>query len=1245
MKKNKRINLSKYYTNGEFTDLMDIQIKYFQTVLKFDALYIEKIKEVLSRSIATNFPITDYKKKIKLEFLDWYIIPPEYTINECIERGITYSVSLNIRLRITCNKPLNTVIQYLDTVHIPNITEFGSFIINGTERVLVPQFHRAPGLYFSNLLQKNGRKLYSAKVITLTGTWVELTLNRKKFLCIKLNHKKKIPITTFLRTIGYETTKEIFIFLNLYNKVQVNKSHVKKLIGYKLAVRIIIKNLDLIVSYETGAYIYIQTSYIVMDKDIVLNFQIINKILRYGIKELIIYKNKKDVTIIQQTLKKDKTHTVKEAVEFIYKKLTSYNSPNEYIARRTIENYFFTETKYSLGQLGRNKINKKLKLHSYAHHLTKEDFIYIIKYMIFFAKDNLKVDDMDNIYNRCVRNVVEQLCTLLSKAFTRISRIIKENMSIIIHEAFSNGYVINLNNLSNEINSYFSKNPLSQYMDQTNPLSEITHKRRLSALGTGGLSRERAGLEVRDVHYTYSGRICPIETSEGQNIGLIYSLALFARINNMGLLETISHVVQNGIVYNKEYLIAEKDKYIGYANELIDANGKFINNRIVSINNGEITMVSPYTIDYLDISTNQLTSISAAIIPFMEHDDPNRALMGCNMMRQSVPLLNPESPIVGTGLEEKVVSDYRILIHAEEDGIVDSIEYNQITIRYNRTEEDKLISFDSSLTRYKMIKFGKTNQNTTINLKPIVKIGMKVKKGQVLCDGFATQNGELALGINILVAFMPCKGYNFEDALVISERVVKEDLFTSIHIVEYSIEVRETKSGMEELTNKLLKEEVRNNYDKNGIIRVGKEVKPGEILIGKITPKEEQETTPEEKFIRAIFGEKVGKFKDDSLKSGPSLYGVVIGKKIFYRRTIKTMTKTINMKYKKYMFKLRNKLCNKLYTVLHYHTSQGVYNDYQNILVKKGIIFTKKILYQIPNYSNISIFEWTLDYNTNRLVSIIINNYKMKLKEIKDELKRKKIQYLQGDELPVGVIQLAKVYIAKKRKLKVGDKMSGRHGNKGVVAKIVRDEDMPFLADGTKVDLLLNPLGVPSRMNIGQLYETILGWAGHKLKNKFANPIFDGATIEKIHELIYKAGLPRWGTTYLYNGETGERFNKPATVGIIYLLKLAHMVDDKIHARSTGPYSIITQQPLGGKSQFGGQRLGEMEVWALESFGASNILREMLTVKSDYILGRSSTYEAIVKGEPLPVPGIPESFHVILQELNALGFKIILEYD
>jgi DNA-directed RNA polymerase subunit beta len=1240
-KENKRTILSYKNKKGKYPDLMDI--KYYNKLFSFEALYKDRLKEELYKSIIKNLPISDSKKRNRLDFINYFISTPEYSIKECIERGLTYSVSLKIRVRLSSNtNPLfKDLIQDVNLGNIPYMTPEGSFIINGTERVIVYQLHRSPGIYFSKILNNNGIKIYSAKVITNQGSCLEFTIDINNIMYVDIESNKKIPITTLLRAIGYETNHDIFKVLKLYRKVKLKNYH--KLSGYKIAVRI--TTADKIVSNKQGKVISIKKNKIILNKDIILNSWNIKKIIFFGIESVIVYKKNKEFYIIENTLKKDSSNSGKEAVEFIYKQLTNYNSPNEKFARSTIEKSFFTDI--SLGIIGRSKINKKLKININTTILTKVDIIYIIKYLIPLANDNIAGDDMDHICNRNVLTVVEQLSIILEKGFVRMARLIKENMSILINEAFAPVNVITYKKLSKSINSFFCTSPLSQFMDQTNPLSEITHKRRLSSLGPGGLSRERAGLDVRDVHYSYYGRICPIETSEGQNIGLISSFSLFARINNLGQIETIYKRLKNGSKDKFEYISInqENDKYIVPANILIDDKGRFINRRNLSRLNGDITMATQNKISYLDVANNQLTSISASLIPFMEHDDANRALMGSNMMRQSLPLLNPESPIVGTGLEDKVVSDYRSLIHAEDDGIVHSIGSNHITIIYNRTEEEKLISFDSSVKRYKLLKFSKTNQNTTISLKPIVRMGMEVKKGQVLCEGFATVNGELALGRNLLVAFMPWKGYNFEDALVISESVVKEDLLTSIHIEEYSLEVRETRYGLEELTNEIpnLRQEEKNKLDKNGIIRVGIHVKPGDILIGKLTPKEDVDPTTEEKFLRALFGEKIGKFKDSSLRYGPNLHGVVIGKKLFYRSTKKTITKTINLKYKKYLYNLHNKLCNKLYTILQSKYSQGVYNDLNNNIIPKGILFKKKILYNIKNYSNISIYEWTLDNDTNRLISIIMNNYKNKIIKIKDELKRQKKNLILGDDLPLGVIKLAKVYIAKKRKLKVGDKMSGRHGNKGVVAKIVRDEDMPFLEDGTKVDLVLNPLGVPSRMNIGQIYETLLGWVGHKLKKKYANPIFEGASIEQIYELLYKAGLPRWGSTYLYDGQTGERFHKPATVGILYMLKLEHMVDDKMHARSTGPYSIITQQPLGGKSQFGGQRFGEMEVWALESFGASNILREMLTIKSDDVLGRSKTYEAIVKGQHIPHPGFPESFNVLLHELQGLGFQINLE--
>ncbi|MDX9704292.1 MAG: DNA-directed RNA polymerase subunit beta, partial [Weeksellaceae bacterium] len=1111
----------------------------------------------------------------------------------------------------------------------------------------------------------NGTKLYSSRIIPFKGSWIEFATDINSVMYAYIDRKKKLPLTTLLRAIGYEKDKDILEIFDLAEEIKVSKSSIKKVVGKKLAARVLNTWHEDFVDEDTGEMLSMERNEIILDRETVIEKEHIDQIIDSGVKSILVHKedNKSvDYGIIHNTLQKDPTNTEKEAVEYIYRQLRNAEPPDEETARGIIEKLFFSDQRYSLGEVGRYRLNKKLELNipEDVQVLTKEDIISIIKYLIELINSKAEVDDIDHLSNRRVRTVGEQLAAQFGVGLARMARTIRERMNVRDNEVFTPIDLINAKTLSSVINSFFGTNQLSQFMDQTNPLSEITHKRRLSALGPGGLSRERAGFEVRDVHYTHYGRLCPIETPEGPNIGLISSLCVFAKVNNLGFIETPYRKVENGKVeLNHEpiYLSAEEEeaKVIAQANAPIDNNGKFLNDRITAREDGDFPVVEPGEVELMDIAPNQIASISASLIPFLEHDDANRALMGSNMMRQAVPILKPQAPIVGTGLEKQVAKDSRILFNAEGNGTVTYVDADTISIKYDRTEDEELVSFNPAEKKYQLTKFRKTNQGTTITLKPIVKVGDRVEKGQVLCEGYATENGELAIGRNLLVAFMPWKGFNFEDAIVISERVVREDWFTSIHIDEYSLDVRDTKLGMEELTADIpnVSEEATKDLDENGMIRIGAEIKPGDILIGKITPKGESDPTPEEKLLRAIFGEKAGDVKDASLKASPSLHGVVIDKKLF-SRSIKDKRKrsqdkaiidSIEAEFQTKFDDLRNILLEKLFVLLDGKTSQGVFNDLNEEIIKKGVKYSKKILTSVDDYLNLTGSEsvWVMDEMKNDQVKQLLHNYKIKYNDLHGALNRERFTISVGDELPAGIVKLAKIYIAKKRKLKVGDKMAGRHGNKGIVSRIVRDEDMPFLEDGTPVDIVLNPLGVPSRMNIGQIYETVLGWAGAKLGQKYATPIFDGAEIEDINELTDKAGLPRYGTTYLYDGGTGERFAQKATVGMIYMLKLGHMVDDKMHSRSIGPYSLITQQPLGGKAQFGGQRFGEMEVWALEAFGASNILREILTVKSDDVIGRAKTYEAIVKGDPMPEPGIPESFNVLLHELQGLGLDINLE--
>jgi DNA-directed RNA polymerase subunit beta len=1250
----------------EYPDFLDVQVQSFKDFFQLETTPENRQDEGLFKVFSENFPISDARNNFVLEFLDYFIDPPRYSIEECLERGLTYSVPLKAKLKLYCTDPehedFETIVQdvYLGT--IPYMTPKGTFVVNGAERVVVSQLHRSPGVFFGQSRHANGTKLYSARVIPFKGSWIEFATDINSVMYAYIDRKKKLPVTTLLRAIGYESDKDILEIFGLADEFKVNKTNIKNAVGRRLAARVLKTWIEDFVDEDTGEVVSIERNEVLIDRETQIEKEHIDLILDSGVKSIILHKddiNTADYTIIYNTLQKDTSNSEKEAVEHIYRQLRNAEPPDEETARGIIDKLFFSDKRYDLGDVGRYRINKKLNLNidGGTRVLTKQDIISIIRYLIELINSKADVDDIDHLSNRRVRTVGEQLHGQFGVGLSRMARTIRERMNVRDNEVFTPTDLINAKTLSSVINSFFGTNQLSQFMDQTNPLSEITHKRRLSALGPGGLSRERAGFEVRDVHYTHYGRLCTIETPEGPNIGLISSLCVFAKINKLGFIETPYRTITDGHVdYDKPivYLSAEEEEtsIIAMSKTEVDDKGYFVEKRVKARFAGDFPVVEPEKIKLMDVAPNQIASIAASLIPFLEHDDANRALMGSNMMRQAVPLLNPEAPLVGTGLEASVARDSRVLINAEGEGVVEWVDANEIVIRYNRTEDQQLVSFEGDVKSYKLTKFRKTNQNTTINLKPIVAKGEKVFAGQVLCEGYATQGGELALGRNLKVAFMPWKGFNFEDAIVISERIIREDVFTSLHIEEFILEVRDTKRGLEELTADIpnVSEEATKDLDENGLIRIGADVKPGDILIGKITPKGETDPSPEEKLLRAIFGDKAGDVKDASLKAPPSLNGVVIDKKLFSRiikdRKSKTEEKPtlakIDTERDKDVSELKGRLIDKLFQIVNGKTSQGIYNNFKEEVVPKGSKFTVKMLQGI-DYTSVNPNKWTTDKDKNNLIKELLNNYLIRYNDLGGIAKRKKFAATVGDELPAGIVQLAKVYIAKKRKLKVGDKMAGRHGNKGIVAKIVRDEEMPFLDDGTPVDIVLNPLGVPSRMNLGQIYETVLGWAGKNLGMTFATPIFDGATIDQINEYTDQAKVPRFGRTFLIDGGTGDPFDQPATVGMIYMLKLGHMVDDKMHARSIGPYSLITQQPLGGKAQFGGQRFGEMEVWALEAFGAANILQEILTVKSDDVIGRAKAYEAIVKGDSMPTPGIPESFNVLLHELRGLGLKVTLD--
>jgi len=1261
-----RVNFATSADIPNYPDFLDIQVKSFKDFFQLETKSNERSDEGLYKTFLENFPISDARNQFVLEFLDYFVDPPRYSTQECIERGLTYSVPLKARLKLYCTDPehedFETIVQDVYLGVIPYMTKSGTFIINGAERVVVSQLHRSPGVFFGQSFHANGTKLYSARVIPFKGSWIEFSSDINGVMYAYIDRKKKLPVTTLLRTIGYERDKDILEIFDLAEEVKVSKAALKKIIGRKLAARVLNSWYEDFVDEDTGEVISIERNEVILDRDTTIDKENIELILESNTKSVLINKevdDKSEYAIIHNTLQKDPTNSEKEAVEHVYRQLRNAEPPDEETARGIIDKLFFSEQRYNLGEVGRYRMNKKLGLDIDMENLvlTKQDIITIIKFLIELINSKSEIDDIDHLSNRRVRTVGEQLSGQFGVGLSRMARTIRERMNVRDNEVFTPIDLINAKTLSSVINTFFGTNQLSQFMDQTNPLAELTHKRRLSALGPGGLSRERAGFEVRDVHYTHYGRLCPIETPEGPNIGLISSLSVFAKVNNLGFIETPYREVNKGKIdlNNVKYLSAEEEegKFITQANINRDKNGKILDKKVIARLEADYPVVDPNDVNYIDVAPNQIASISASLIPFLEHDDANRALMGSNMMRQSVPLMRPESPIVGTGLEKQVASDSRVLLNADMDGKVTYVDSQKITIKYEMTKDEKLTSFDSDEKTYSLIKFRKTNQGTCINLKPIVKKGDKVSKGQVLCEGYATKDGELALGRNLKVAFMPWKGYNFEDAIVISEKVVRDDYFTSVHIDEYSLEVRDTKLGMEELTSDIpnISEEATSELDENGMIRIGAEVKSGDILIGKITPKGESDPTPEEKLLRAIFGDKAGDVKDASLKAPPSLNGIVIDKKLF-TRTIKDKRKRaedkdalkkLEVEYDLLFKDLKSKMIEKLYSIVSGKTCQGIFNDLGEELIPKGKKYTLKLLNEIDDYTHLMDSSWSVDKKVNSLASTLLHNYKIKENDLQGMLRREKFTISVGDELPAGIMKLAKVYVAKKRKLKVGDKMAGRHGNKGIVARIVRQEDMPFLEDGTPVDIVLNPLGVPSRMNIGQIYETVLGWAGLNLGKKFSTPIFDGATIDEINSFTDEAGVPKYGNTYLYDGGTGEKFDQPATVGVIYMLKLGHMVEDKMHSRSIGPYSLITQQPLGGKAQFGGQRFGEMEVWALEAYGASSTLQEILTIKSDDVIGRAKAYESIVKGEKMPDAGLPESFNVLMHELKGLGLDIRLE--
>ena len=1262
-----RVNFATVKNQLPFPDFLDVQLKSFRDFLQLDTPPENRKNEGLYKVFAENFPIADTRNNFVLEFLDYFIDPPRYSIEECLQRGQTYSVPLKAKLKLYCTDPdhedFDTTIQdvYLGT--IPYMTEQGTFIINGAERVVVSQLHRSPGVFFGQSVHANGTKLYSARIIPFRGSWIEFATDINNVMYAYIDRKKKLPVSTLLRAIGLESDKDILQVFNLAEEVKVTPENLRNAIGRSVAGRISKTWYEDLVDTDSGEVDSIQRTEVVLERGSQLTEAAIDVILESGVDTIMLESENAsaiDSSIIYNTLRKDPTDNERDAVLYIYRQLRNAEAPDEQAAREVIQNLFFSDKRYDLGEVGRYRINKKLELDTPmdVKVLTREDIISIIKYLIQLINSKSEVDDIDHLSNRRVRTVGEQLYNQFGVGLSRMSRTIRERMNVRDNEVFTPIDLINAKTISSVINTFFGTNALSQFMDQTNPLAEITHKRRMSALGPGGLSRERAGFEVRDVHYTHYGRLCPIETPEGPNIGLISSLCVYAKINSLGFIETPYRKVENGKVdLNNDdvvYLTAEleENKLIAQGNAPLNDDGTFINQRVKARQDADFPIIAPDQVELMDVAPIQIASIAASLIPFLEHDDANRALMGSNMMRQAVPLLRSEAPIVGTGIEGQLIRDSRTQIMAGGAGVIEYVDATVIRIKYDRTDDEEFVSFEPATKEYKLPKFRRTNQGTTIDLRPICNAGQRVEKGDILTEGYSTEKGELALGRNLKVAFMPWKGYNYEDAIVLNERMVKEDILTSVHVDEYTLEVRETKRGMEELTSDIpnVSEDATKDLDERGIIRVGAHVVPGDIMIGKITPKGESDPTPEEKLLRAIFGDKAGDVKDASLKASPSLKGVVIGTSLFSRATKKkTSRKSANAQlpmldeeYEDKQSALKAIMLDKISTLLKGMESAGVKDFIGADIIPVGMKFDD-VAFGTINYETINLSGWTGDERVDGMVSKLITNYLRKSKEIDSELRRKKFDITIGDELPSGIMQMAKVYIAKKRKIGVGDKMAGRHGNKGIVSRVVRQEDMPFLEDGTPVDIVLNPLGVPSRMNIGQIFETVLGWAGRELGEKFATPIFDGATLDDLNEWTDKAGLPRYGKTYLYDGGTGDRFDQPATVGVIYMLKLGHMVEDKMHARSIGPYSLITQQPLGGKAQFGGQRFGEMEVWALEAFGASHILQEILTIKSDDVTGRSKAYEAIVKGDPMPTPGIPESLNVLLHELRGLGLSITLD--
>jgi DNA-directed RNA polymerase subunit beta len=1263
---NTRHSFGKIKHEDQYPDFLEIQVKSFQEFFQLETTPESRINEGLYQVFQENFPITDARNIFVLEFLNYFIDPPRYSIEECMERGLTYSVSLKAKLRLSCNDEehvdFEQTVQDVFLGNIPYMTPKGTFVVNGAERVIVSQLHRSPGVFFGQSRHPNGTKIYSARVIPFKGAWMEFATDINSVMYAYIDRKKKFPVTTLLRAIGYDGDKDILNLFGLADEIPATRESLEANLGRKLAARVLRNWTEDFVDEDTGEVVSIERIEVILERDVILDAINIEDVLEVDVESVILQKEniEEDYSVIYNTLQKDTSNSEIEAVQHIYRQLRGSDPPDEETARGIIEKLFFSDKRYNLGDVGRYKINRKLELTTSrdVSVLTKEDIIEIVIYLVRLINQKAEIDDIDHLSNRRVRTVGEQLYSQFGVGLARMARTIRERMNVRDNEVFTPVDLINARTLSSVINSFFGTSQLSQFLDQTNPLSEITHKRRISALGPGGLSRERAGFEVRDVHYSHYGRLCTIETPEGPNIGLISTLCVHAKINKMGFIETPYRPILDGIrvdfTNNPQYLSAEQEDYkiIAQANAKLNAKGEFSTDRIKCRQHGEFPVLSPDEIEFIDISPNQIVGVSASLIPFLSHDDANRALMGSNMQRQAVPLLKPQSPIVGTGLEGKVARDSRMLVNAEGDGVVDYVDATKIIIQYDRTEEERAVSFDDDYTTYDLVKFRRTNQNSCINLKPIVAKGERVHLGKVLCQGYATQSGELALGQNLKVAFMPWKGYNFEDAIVLSERVVREDIFTSLHIEAFEVDVRDTKLGEEEFTNDIpnVSEDATRNLDENGLIRIGAWIKERDIIVGKITPKGESDPTPEEKLLRAIFGDKAGDVKDASLKASPSTKGVIIDKRLFKRakkdKVQKAMDKKLLSKldgdFNAKLGKLKDNLVVKLLVLLDTKTSEGIKSIYNEQLIDKGAKFTDRGLKDI-DYGAVDYSNWTDDENTNQLVRQLLHNYSIKVNQIISNYKRDKFAITIGDELPAGVLKLAKVYLAKKRKLKVGDKLAGRHGNKGIVARIVRDEDMPYLEDGTPMDIILNPLGVPSRMNLGQIFETVLGWAGEKLDMKFATPIFDGAKSDQIDKFVQEAGLPYFGQTHLYDGETGDRFHQQATVGVIYMLKLAHMVDDKMHARSIGPYSLITQQPLGGKAQFGGQRFGEMEVWALEAFGAASILQELLTIKSDDIIGRAKAYEAIVKGDNMPESSIPESFNVLVHELRGLALEIKFE--